>query len=299
MSNRRRHPGRLFTAAGAILAIQSIFWEVVRMRPDYRFIVEPWAIRGYDTPEVRSVALIGVALLVLSVLAWRDTPERGSRLYGGAVAAAVWLFAVLLAANVIDGGREATLNSLFIIFISIAAAFVVVRVVINLAAPSVPLLRRRFISPFSWILLAIVGHTAVFRPALADTAVSYDVWMVPAIGFGAMLLLAVTAPPSGLAVNRVLILSAIAGWIVSAVTAGPLRSTLLRLQLEGLGVSAQFKDTQITWGLMLAFIGMGLVFVGGVALWAERRDQLAARRRAAQQQRAAEESLAELETSKA
>ena len=104
----------------------------------------------------------------------------------------------------------------------------------------------------------------------------------------------ITSPPAELGVARILIISVAFAWFVEAVSAGAARSTLIRLQLETTGSAAQYKDAQITSGMILAFFGFALAFVGAVALWAGRRDQIAAQQRASQQRAAAEDSLSQI-----
>ena len=53
----KKHPAPLLALLGAIIAAQSIFWELARVQPAYRFIVEPWSVRGYNTTQGRIITL--------------------------------------------------------------------------------------------------------------------------------------------------------------------------------------------------------------------------------------------------
>ena len=47
----------LLTILGLAIMAQSILWEYVRVRPDYRFVIEPWSQRGYDINQGWVIAI--------------------------------------------------------------------------------------------------------------------------------------------------------------------------------------------------------------------------------------------------
>jgi peptidoglycan/LPS O-acetylase OafA/YrhL len=52
---------------GTGLMAISVFWEYARVKPDYRFIVEPWSIRGYETTQGWVIAAGALAALALAL----------------------------------------------------------------------------------------------------------------------------------------------------------------------------------------------------------------------------------------
>jgi hypothetical protein len=116
-----------------------------------------------------------------------------------------------------------------------------------------------------------------------------------AVAYGILLLGAVAGRPRELATVRVLLVSVVGGWIYITTMAGSVRSSLVTEQMET-GIAASYKDTQITSGIMIAFIAALIVFAGAAGIWAERRDRLTVLARAKRQHEAALESAAELES---
>ena len=47
----KRNRSLFLIVLGTGLMAASVLWEYVRMKPDYRYIVEPWSIRGYETTQ--------------------------------------------------------------------------------------------------------------------------------------------------------------------------------------------------------------------------------------------------------
>ncbi len=290
MSFVRRQPARFVLALGLVLAVQSIAWEYVRMKPDYRFIVTPWSIRGYELTQGRIVAIMAAGLLVIAVLAWLRLDERFKPI-GAAVAAGTFLGAMALAAIVNPEQSEISLNELGGFGAAAAVASVVMILYRELVAERLGGFGRYLTWPI-WIVVLIVA-VLIITPLAVDDSVNLPLWAIAAIALAVLFIPALVVPPRELAVNRILILSVAGAWLVQILSSGAIRSTLLRHQAE-IGVPAQYKDTQITSGMMLAFFGFMLAMAGAVALWAQRRDQTIARQRARQQREAAQESIDEL-----
>lgn len=91
----RRNFGKTLAILGAILAIQSPAWEYVRMKPDYRFIVEPWSIRGYETSEGFILSGIGVVLLALALIDRDSKPLMSVRRLHMLAGVAAWIGSML------------------------------------------------------------------------------------------------------------------------------------------------------------------------------------------------------------
>ncbi len=291
-SSIRRNPARVMLVVGTVLAIQSIAWEYVRVRPDYRFIVEPWSLRGYELTQGRVIALLSAGLLVLAVLTWNRLDKRIGG-FGFVVAAAVVAAATAVAAVVSPEPREYSANSIGALAAAGGIGLVVALVYRDVVGRRVGGAADYLTWPI-WIVTSVALWAAVIKPDFVDESQTIELWVIVLVLLAAFFLPAVFAPPRSLAVNRVLILSVAATWGVAIISAGAVRSTLLRTQLEDTGLAAQYKDTQITSGMMLAFFGLLLALLGAIALWAKRRDELEAQRRARQQREAAERSIEEL-----
>ncbi len=288
----RRHPARVMLVLGTTLAMQSILWEYVRMRPDYRFVVQPWSIRGYELTQGIVVAVLSAGLLVLAIVAWSrvDLKVPG---FGYMVAAAVLVAAVAVTLVASPEAQEHQFNDLVGLAIALVAAGVVALVYRYTIAQQVGGLAAYATIPI-WVIGTALLWLFVVTPLLVDEPQTIELWVIVLGLLLAIFIPSVLAPDRSLAVNRILIVSVAATWFVQILSAGAIRSTLLRKQVAELGVAAQYKDTQITSGMMLAFFGLLIALLGAIALWAKRRDELEAQRRARQQRRAAEESMEEL-----
>ena len=58
----------LLTIVGLAIMALSILWEYVRVRPDYRFVIEPWSQRGYEIDQGLVIALGAILIAVIAVL---------------------------------------------------------------------------------------------------------------------------------------------------------------------------------------------------------------------------------------
>ncbi len=289
----RRHPARVMLLVGTVMAIQSILWEYVRMRPDYRFLVEPWSLRGYELTQGFVVSVLSAGLLVLAVLAWNRIDQRVPG-FGYMAAAATIAAAVAVAVVVSPEAKEYNLNSLAAIAVALGAGAVVALIYRDLVAKRFGEAAGYATIPI-WLVSAVLLWLFVITPLLVDETQTIELWVIVLVALLAFFVPAVLSEDRSLAVNRILILAVTATWLVQLSSAGAIRSTLLRKQVAEIGVAAQYKDTQITSGMMLAFFGLLIALLGAVGLWAKRRDELEAQRRARQQRLAAEESMEELQ----
>ena len=288
------------TVFGALMALQAIIWEAVRMNAAFNFVVTPWSLRGYEMTEGWVVFVLTAGLLAIALLSWIEVEGARAQLVAFALMAGAVLCAVIVTIAADPEPYTVTFNPVISWAAALAAAFVTVRIVLNLIARWVPVVRRQWwISPLSWIVLTLLVRFLVIQPMFVDDSTTIEVWVAVAVLTLPAMAHAAVAPPVELAGSRMLMLGTIGVWMTAALVAGPMRSTLLRRQVEEIGVSAQYRETQITWGLVLVWIGIGLVFFGAVAVWARRRDHLVTVRRARLQRAAAEQSLRELEEAQA
>ena len=290
----RKNPARVLLLLGSVLVITSVLWEYARMHPDYRFLVEPWAIRGYDTTQGKVIAVLGIGLLIMAVIVFTEWMTDKAWL-GAALGVGAWAGAIAIAAIAAPDEVEVKLGAVAGLALALAAAWVAMKFIVNVAGKESDTLQRKWVQ---WLIVAgliAVFYLVIVGPFVVDEPLGLNLAIVVALLLAPSTILAIISPPRELTANRILINATVGVWIVVSTSGGAIRSTLLRLQLEELGVSAQYKDAQITSGLIIAWLGCLLVFVGGVALWARRRDAIAAMKRAAQQRAAAQESVAELE----
>ena len=137
----------------------------------------------------------------------------------------------------------------------------------------------------------------LFRAAVIGNEITIAVPFLTFLAFAVLGALSLTVPPRGLAANRMLLAATVVGGMIITLSAGALRETLQRMQVETEGVSAQYKDIQVGAGWFIALFGVLVLFVGGVGLWAKRRDLMIAQIRARRQREAAEKSAQEIKES--
>ncbi len=289
----RQNPPRALLIVGALIAAQSVLWEWVRMRPDYRFLIEPWSLRGYRLTQGRVVLVLAIGILILGMVSWSKWTESNGARAGYIVGVGVIVGAGLIAAIAVSESRDIKLNDIGGIGVSLTAALVVTVPFRDFAAKRFGN-RTRYAAPAVLLVSFLVVFLAVVRPLLVGERITTQLWLIVAVALLLVFIPMVTSPPAQLGVARILIIAVAISWLVAAVSAGAARSTLIRLQLEATGGAAQDREAQITSGMMLAFVGFALAFLGAVALWAGRRDQIAAQQRASQQRAAAEDSLSQL-----
>jgi uncharacterized membrane protein len=141
-----------------------------------------------------------------------------------------------------------------------------------------------------------------------NSTVNVPTWQAIFVIFLAIGGLTLAIRPLNMGANRMFIVATVAVWATITFSAGAIRQTLVDVQLStdqsgdgsGLfGLSAQYKDIQAASGWWLAGVGATVTFVGAVAIWAKRRDLVAAIARARKQREAAETSTRELEEAEA
>jgi hypothetical protein len=277
---------------GSALIIISALFEYVRMHPDYRFIVEPWSLRGYETTQGIVVVSIGIGLLLLSLVTLR---ENASLRYAVTAAGVAWLAAIFIADLADPEPVDLELTAPVAILLTAVGSWIVVASVFAFAGERLPTKRRSLIRAGAWIVTTLIVYPALVAPNVVSSSSTVEVPVLVAVAYGILLLGAVAGRPRELATVRVLLVSVVGGWIYITTMAGSVRSSLGTEQMET-GIAAPYKDTQITSGIMIAFIAALIVFAGAAGIWAERRDRLTVLARAKRQHEAALESAAELES---
>lgn len=288
MSKILKNRALLMTVLGMVIMAQSILWEYVRVKPTYRFIVDPWSLRGYEVTQGAVIAALALGIAVLAILVANGAVKE-TRVHG-AVAIAGLIGYVAIVALLADA-RDVSL------------AFPVTALLAAIGAVVVGALVRRFIPEDwnkrgrasrigIWLVSFLVLLFGVLDPLLGTER---PLWMIIAIAGLVLGALALFRPPTELAGRRMLINAIIGVWVMSMTMSAGLRQALLAAQLETSGISTQLLDLQITSGVLISWFGGLIGFIGAVGMWAKRRDQIIARERARRQQEAAADSAAQLQ----
>ncbi len=289
---------KIALAIGPMILIASLSWEYARTNPEYNFLIQPWAMRGYEMSHGWIIAIMGVLLLIGGLLTSWEGSMRPS------VSAAVTLYLVVAAtaftAFFTLGTPRATVSLDFG-----PVATIVVSVII---AGSISLSLRSLLREKSQVFkralpIFVVMFALIFflmGLSIAGSILSMPTWTWVLIVFTVMAGLSISIRPGDVAANRMLIFTTVVAWGVVVLSAGAIRQTLIDTQAlfdQGAGVtgvSAQYKDTQAALGWWLAGFGATVIFIGAVSLWAKRRDIVAALARARRQREAAETSAREI-----
>ncbi|HHC08182.1 MAG TPA: hypothetical protein ENK55_05650 [Actinobacteria bacterium] len=276
--------------AGPAAVMASLFWELARMDPAYGFLIEPWAVRGYATTHGWAIFAIGLVAFVLGALVlWTRAEEERISL---AIVVATVAAATAVAFVFVDRPVSLTVG----LFPAVVAAIVLGHTTWKLVRVALAgRLELRLVVRIAGWLAAVAIWFLALRAAALGTTVTVPTWLAVLAGFTILGVLTGTGEPRGLAASRMLIVTDALGWLAILLQAGALRSTLLRLQAETMGIAATYRDVQVGAGWFVAGFGMVLAFVGAVAIWADRRDTMLAAIRARRQREAAEESRREIE----
>lgn len=285
---------KIAAAAGPLIIIASVFWEFARVNPDYRFLIQPWAIRGTEMDQGTVYVVLGSLLLVTALAtAWEGSLRP-------AVSASIVAF-VVVAATVsayvfVDRTVSLTMNPVTVAILAILMASAFAMALRSLFGKQSVIFKRAL--PLFLIGLVVIG--GIMSATVMNTTLEARVWVVVFIIFLAIAALALAIRPLDMGANRMLIVATVAVWMTIVFSAGSLRQTLIDTQLmtdqgDGVvGIAAQYKDTQAAGGWWLAGFGATVAFVGAVGIWARRRDLVAAIARARRQREAAEVSAREI-----
>lgn len=297
----KRDWARLIAVVGALLVIQSVVWEYVRMKPANNYFVEPWSYRGFESIHGTVVAVIGIALLatILVIATKLNETTRGSIALVGAMVVVGWLIALVFTSGedvTVDGGS----------IVSFLLAVLIAMIILNAVRRLVEAGRISGGSGLSKILAGATGSLiligVIFLVTVILGVVIGDQKTMPAhLSVLIVLLLLGTLmsvlKTTSMSANRMLMAMTLVAGSAIGFSGAAMRSTLTRFQAETAPfIPGEYRDTQVTWGYFLANIGIVMVFFGAIMLWARRRDIVQAQQRAAKQREAAEESARELAT---
>lgn len=280
---------KIAVALGPALIIASVFWEFARMQPDYKFLIEPWSMKGTEMIHGDVFLAVGVLLLIAGVAtAWEQATKP---LYSTIITVFIVAASVGVAAVYADNDVSLTINPVWVGILSLVlAAGLAIGLRSQLREKS-GLFKRAL--PLFGVLFVVIS--AVLFVTSVDSAVTMPAWVAILIVMGYFGGLVLALRPIDMAANRMLIIGNVAVWATITASAGAMRSTLMSAQLELNGIAAQYKDTQAAAGWWIAGFGVTLAFVGAVGLWAKRRDFVAAIARAKKQRAAADKSTREIQ----
>lgn len=277
----------VLTIVGLLMMAQSILWEYVRVRPDFRFLIEPWSQRGYEVSQGFVIASGAVLIAVIATLTVAGIIKE-TKLHGAIAAGVLVLYGVV--ASIAVDAKDIKMP--FFINVLLAAVMgIVLRSVLEGYIPEEWKKRRRATRFGMWLVGFLIALFAVINPLLTGTR---PVWVFLAVVGVVLSLLSLYRPPAALSTRRMIINAIVAIWVMSMSMSAALRHGLEHEQFLLNGVSADAQDLQITAGVMLAWLGGLLAFSGAVGLWAKRRDEIGALERARKQQEAARESEQQL-----
>lgn len=281
----------LFLVGLAIIG-QSVLWEYVRVQRGWRadrFIISPWSIRGYETAQGLILLAGAITLGVLGYLVVRGV-IKATRAHAAIVAAVIVAFAAI--APLASGARPTVAGGFGVILMSALAASLVTVLAMQMLRTRLPSRLRGLTRLAIWVVSLLVAVYFVAGPLFGSEA--RPAWLVLGVFFGLIAALMVARPPEQIGSYRLLLVGASSLLVLAVTMSTAVRLTLQRLQFELWEVSADRIEIQVTWGIILAWIGGLLAFVGAVGLWAKSRDEITARGRARRQQAAARESEEEL-----
>ena len=122
---------RIFSSIGIIggvLTAASVLWEYARMSPAYRFLVDPWSIRGFETVHGAIAVAIGLALAALAAVT-RSPKSVEPQPAATTVVASVIVATVI--AFAFDPGTDVGFNAFLAIVFGLLLALISMRVRIH------------------------------------------------------------------------------------------------------------------------------------------------------------------------
>lgn len=280
---------KIAVALGPALIIAAVFWEFARMNPDYKFLIEPWAMRGREMVHGDVFLTIGVLLLIAGVATASE--KATTPLFSALIVVFIVVASVAVAAFFGNEEIVLTINPVYAGILSLIVASGGALVLRSQFRDKSVVFRRAL--PLFVVMFIVVY--LVLSVTLIDSTVTLSTWAAVLIAMGLLGALTLGLRPIDMAANRMLIIGTVAVWATVTASAGAMRSTLLTTQVELNGISAQYKDTQAAWGWWIAGFGVTIAFFGAVGLWAKRRDLVAAIARAKKQRAAADKSTREIQ----
>ncbi len=286
---------KIALALGPAVMIATIVWEYARTSADYNYLVQPWAMRGYETVHGWIIVVAALLLLLggLFTSMERSMQPRNSALIVGYIVVATTGFTAFFARDSITGA----ISTLVIIVLSILLAAAISLSLRSLKGEDVRWLNRALVT---FVPLLIVFFV-LFNATVAGNTITMNTWLAVFVVFVSLGLMSLAIRPIEMGANRMMIIASVFGGAVVWLSAGAIRQSLINLQMETdqgngvIGIAAQYKDTQAASGWWMAGLGTFIIFIGAVGLWAKRRDVVAAVARAKKQREAAETSAREIQ----
>ncbi len=276
---------------GTLLMATSVFWEYVRMRPDYLNIVTPWSLRGYELTQGRVIAAIALTVLVLAILLTTKVVKE-TMLHSIVVAAVVTAAAVAL--TILADARPVVPSWPITWGLALLTALAGLSAVTGRLPKTLDPSWRRLVKLGSFLVLFLGTGLFLYGPVLSGTET--PAWVIVLTAFLLVDVLVLTRRPEALASYRLLMNVHVVGWLVAITSAASVRVALRGLQALEPNGAAELRDIQITSGMLIAWLGGLIAFAGVVALWANRRDHISATVRSEKQLEAARKSQEELGT---
>jgi hypothetical protein len=287
----KKNRSMVLVLLGTLLMATSIFWEYVRMRPDYLNIVSPWSLRGYELTQGRVIMAISLSVLALALLLTARVVKE-TMAHSIVVAAVVTGGAVAL--TILSDARPVKPSWPVTWGLALLTASAGQAALARWLPRRLDTRLRRLIKAGSFLLLFLGTALLLYGPVLSGTET--PAWVLALIAFMLMGSMFLLRPPSELSSYRLLIIAEVIGWLVAITSAAAVRTTLQGLQALEPNGAAELRDIQITSGMLIAWLGGLIAFAGVVALWANRRDHFLAAVRSEKQLEAARKSAEELGT---
>jgi MFS family permease len=280
----------VLATVGLVLLGTSMLWEYVRMRPEYRFIVEPWSLRGFETSQGILIGVGSALLLVITFLIVFDFIKESMT---HAVALGLGMGAVAALIALVSGAKNATLGGFGVVVFTLLTVWAIDTAVTRFLLQDVSNKRlRRLIRLGIWVVGGLLLLLFVLGPLFGSDA--RPAWLLVLLAFLMLNTVAALRRPQGLATYRMVINGVLVLWLVSITSSAALRTALITAQRNQSGVAADVADAGITSGIIIAWVAGLVAFAGVVGLWAKRREEVEARERARRQLEAARESEAQL-----
>jgi hypothetical protein len=287
----KKNRSMVLVGLGTLLMATSIFWEYVRMRPDYLNIVTPWSLRGYQLTQGRVIAAIALVVLALAILL---TTEVVKETMLASVAVAVVITGGAIAVTILSGARPISPSWPITWGLALITALAGLAAITGRLPHTLDARWRRSIKSFAFLLLFVGTGAFLYGPVMSGSET--PAWVIVLIAFVVVDVLVLMREPTALASYRMLMNVEVVGWLIAITSAAAVRETLRGLQALEPNGAAEIRDIQITSGMLIAWLGGLIAFAGVVALWASRRDHITATVRSEKQMEAARISAEELGT---
>ena len=131
---------KIAIALGPAIVMVSIVWEMARTNPAYNFLVEPWAMKGYEMDQGWTYLAVGVVLLLmgLAVMSKRAVEVP----YSAAVVTFVTVAATVPAVVYGPETVSITFSGVIVAILTLTLTLVIYRTFKSLVLPRVPDLDR-------------------------------------------------------------------------------------------------------------------------------------------------------------